>query len=372
MRLSFGRRVAVIVCLTACLTPTVGWGAAPPLETASAIVETLQAPGATQPPWTRGGRRRTRDDSTNQKNHATVKDIFRDTAKQAAAATVTILSAGEPVALGTVVDPDGYIVTKASLLGNDPVCRLADGTELDARVVGTAEAHDLALLRVEALGLATAPWRTGDTPSPGSIVAAVAPPDELMAIGIVSAEPRKIDGETETKTPRAWLGIGLGSSDADLTIVSVDRASAASAAGLKVGDRINSIDGTAMRSAGHVIQAIASRSVGAQVALIVSRGDEEIEVTATLGKRYAGQTNRDHWGGGPFSRRREGFPTALAHDIAVHPDNCGGPLIDTDGRVVGVNIARALRVTTYALPAAVVKQVVTELRAAEAIPTSAE
>ncbi len=37
-------------------------------------------------------------------------------------------------------------------------------------------------------------------------------------------------------------------------------------------------------------------------------------------------------------------------------------LIDTDGKVVGINIARALRVTTYAIPADVVQQFVAPLK----------
>ena len=70
----------------------------------------------------------------------------------------------------------------------------------------------------------------------------------------------------------------------------------------------------------------------------------------------------DEWGGGPFSVRREGFPSVLPHDVAVLPNQCGGPLIDTDGKAVGINIARALRVTTYAIPADIVQQVVAPLK----------
>jgi len=43
------------------------------------------------------------------------------------------------------------------------------------------------------------------------------------------------------------------------------------------------------------------------------------------------------------------------------PDQCGGPLIDLDGGVVGINIARAGRVATYAIPAAEMRQIVDRL-----------
>ena len=51
----------------------------------------------------------------------------------------------------------------------------------------------------------------------------------------------------------------------------------------------------------------------------------------------------------------------MPHDIVIHPDECGGPIVDTDGRVVGINIARALRVSTFAIPANVVQQVAARL-----------
>ena len=55
-----------------------------------------------------------------------------------------------------------------------------------------------------------------------------------------------------------------------------------------------------------------------------------------------------------FSDRRFGFPTVVPHDLAIAPNDCGGPLVDIDGRCLGVNIARALRVASYALPPGVV------------------
>jgi serine protease Do len=42
---------------------------------------------------------------------------------------------------------------------------------------------------------------------------------------------------------------------------------------------------------------------------------------------------------------------------------CGGPLVDLDGKVIGINIARASRVSTYALPSKLVKQLLGSLMA---------
>jgi RNA polymerase sigma factor (TIGR02999 family) len=47
----------------------------------------------------------------------------------------------------------------------------------------------------------------------------------------------------------------------------------------------------------------------------------------------------------------------------LKPEECGGPLVDVDGRAVGLNIARAGRVETLALPARCFKERVAALRA---------
>ena len=59
---------------------------------------------------------------------------------------------------------------------------------------------------------------------------------------------------------------------------------------------------------------------------------------------------------GPLSQRRSGFPSAIQHDSLLRPEDCGGPIMDIDGRIVGLNIARAGRVASYALPSTVVKK----------------
>ena len=52
-----------------------------------------------------------------------------------------------------MVATDGWLLTKSSELGEDPVCHLADGRELAARVAARDLAFDLALLKVEAKDL---------------------------------------------------------------------------------------------------------------------------------------------------------------------------------------------------------------------------
>ena len=51
------------------------------------------------------------------------------------------------------------------------------------------------------------------------------------------------------------------------------------------------------------------------------------------------------------------------HDTVVKPNECGGPLLDTNGKMIGMNIARAGRVSSYGLSAKIVAEVITSLMA---------
>ena len=67
--------------------------------------------------------------------------------------------------------------------------------------------------------------------------------------------------------------------------------------------------------------------------------------------------------GGTISKRHNSFANALTHDTVLQAAQCGGPVVDLDGRTVGLNIARADRTASYAIPAGTVRKVVAELLA---------
>jgi len=61
------------------------------------------------------------------------------------------------------------------------------------------------------------------------------------------------------------------------------------------------------------------------------------------------------------SRRSQGFELAIEHDTVLQPWLCGGPLVNLRGEAIGLNIARASRVTTYALSARLVQGMLQDL-----------
>ena len=63
------------------------------------------------------------------------------------------------------------------------------------------------------------------------------------------------------------------------------------------------------------------------------------------------------------SRRAEDFELAIQHDTALQAWQCGGPLVNLEGHAIGLNIARAGRVASYALPADLVRHAIQHLKA---------
>jgi len=84
-----------------------------------------------------------------------------------------------------------------------------------------------------------------------------------------------------TQTPVAWLGI---STDDDVTVSEISAGSPAAAAGLRRGDVIESVDGTAVSSVKQVVQLIRRRQPGQACHLVVERGREHLTVVAVLGR----------------------------------------------------------------------------------------
>ncbi|MFC0385732.1 trypsin-like peptidase domain-containing protein [Muricoccus vinaceus] len=98
---------------------------------------------------------------------------------------------------GFIIDPSGFVVTNNHVVGSAArvVVSLQDGTEHPARVVGTDELTDLALLRIESrVPLTAVPW--GSSPvRVGQWVMAAGNPFGLggtVTTGIVSARGREI------------------------------------------------------------------------------------------------------------------------------------------------------------------------------------
>ena len=75
---------------------------------------------------------------------------------------------------------------------------------------------------------------------------------------------------------------------------------------------------------------------------------------------------------GRLSKRRSDFPRVLQTDLPLSVRSVGGPLLNLEGYCVGMNIARANRCETYAIPAKELRAIVENLIGDEQAGSAAE
>jgi len=199
--------------------------------------------------------------------------------------------------LGTAISATD-VVACASAFG--PGDRLSDEAGRRFRVVGRAPAHDLLLASLE----------TGE-PLPTSALAAARPvgtvvavvgPEGVLAAGVVSAPPRPI-GENVARLLAARGGPDLQ----ERIVAGIGRL---------------------------------AKAVGA---------DEIVELTRALEAAFK---LRRGFAAGSAPR---GYERVISHDAPCGPFAAGAPLVDVEGRIVGIHVASAHYGTSYAVPIDIVR-----------------
>ena len=303
------------------------------------------------------------------KNHPEELNKFRSVVAEARKSTISLLSGGRQVALGTIVSEDGYALTKGSELarrGDVFEAKLSDGRLVATHVVEHINDFDLALVKLEADGLTAASFVGTNLPV-GSFLAAPGTDETPVAIGVLSVLPRTLSDKR-----KGYLGILIDTADEGVAIKEVTPGSAAELAGLQIGDVITSIDNDEVFSPAQLIRAISNRDPDATVTISFRRRGEERSASAQLRSRNDIPEESRFWLdrsrfdptsrlGANVSRQRGGYPSAFQHDLPLRADQIGGPVVDLDGNIVGLNIARAGRVSTYALPARELIQILSDL-----------
>lgn len=259
--------------------------------------------------------------------------------------TVKIVSEGSTVALGTVVDPCGLIVTKLSELHGDVTVILPNNQVVAAEIVAKSLKRDLALLEVRASGLGQLDAATSEVYR-GGLVVSPAALVENSKFGIIG------DARIQEIEPRHGLLRIIVEEDSQGLIVKAIRDGIDYAPGvIRVGDLIQRLRGKRVSTFVQFQEFFENTKnvAGNRVDVEVLRDGQALLVRPRLSPN-----GFDLWGPLDVARelsvRRSGFPCVFLHDSAIGPNDCGGPLLDVNGKVVGINIARAGRDSTYAIP----------------------
>jgi serine protease Do len=311
------------------------------------------------------------------RNGPDVKGPFRQVVQAANQCVVRVKCDAKDVALGTIVGPDGWILTKATEIlaqGGEIkakgkiTCRLRDGRELEARIVGLHPHLDLAMLKIDAVNLPIIAWNPLQ-PTVGQWLATAGTDDDALAIGIVSVPRRTIP------PVGGIIGIKLAEKDGAATIETVMPKSPAEAAGLKAKDVITHLNGQIAPNMMELRNLMSRHRPGEIVQLTVKRGEKTLEVVVKMIKLTSPaldrQTQMNAMGVG-VSGRSDDFPAVVQHDTVVRPVDCGGPVVDLSGKIVGVNISHAGRTETYCLPTDLVLGSMYELMSGRLAPSILE
>lgn len=263
---------------------------------------------------------------------------------EASTVTARVYSDGRFVALGTIVDSDGYVLTKASRLKakDDIDCRLSNGKRVAAEIAAVDDEYDLALLRINAKGLPTPNWN--DDTGVGTWVA-IPNSKGLESVGVVGVAPRRI------KPMQPMLGVRIDPEVvSEVLVKDVVSGSGAEDAGVKAGDVILEVAGEEIGAIQQILRVLREYRALDTVPILIRRNDVEIKLDVTLLSDADISFNLGQWRmSGPLSKIRDGFGAAFQVDAPIRIARCGGPIVNAYGQVVGVTLARADRVATYGI-----------------------
>ena len=278
--------------------------------------------------------------------------------------SAVIYQGRDELGYGLVVSADGKILVKASeVVGKDRLSVMVDTTHYDAvQVLGTDDHWDVALLKVAAEGLVPVRFASGTALAQGTwlVTNGVTSRTQRRALaGIVSARTREIPPEGG-----AALGVELKADAENAVVLKVTEKSGAAEAGLQPGDVIVSIQGHKIRSKKDIADVVHGLKVGEAVPLTYKRKGEEATVDVKISERAAlfkGPASRNDQMSGDVSSRRAAFPRVFQHDILGAANSVGGPMLNLDGMCVGMNIARANRAESFAIPSEDVQEILRRL-----------
>ena len=277
----------------------------------------------------------------------------------AAKSTVRVWAGNRRVAYGTVVGDGTQILSKWSEVARARGTLRVDvaGSDYrDVKMTGVYPEEDLVVLTVAGKPLTPVKW-SNEVPKLGRFIAAPQPDGRLAAFGVVSVLERNL-----RDTDAAYLGViqdtqfkGQG-----VKIREVDEDSGAAKAGLMAGNTILKVGERSLTGLLALRNALTGVQPGETISLLIEAGGKARTVKVVLGNRpdlpqfSGGRLQQMERMGGAISDVRSSFTRVLQTDMRPKPNQIGGPVVDLEGRVIGITVARADRTRSFVMPASAV------------------
>jgi serine protease Do len=252
------------------------------------------------------------------------------------------------------------LVSKNSMIGASPKLVVGD-QRLDLTVIARSPEDDLVLLRSpvkNASGVSLDGLPSGSSlPGPvasnedgrwlrkGQFVWSPQPGQET-AVSVVGSAPFF----SPRSDSRGYLGVVLSDYESGgVVLLEVDEGPA-QRAGMKVGDILIGIGDSPILSRSDILKYLRSSDPLTSISIKGLRQSTEMDFSVTLGEPPSVSNHAADMM--EKSTRRDGFTSIFCHDADLSPSGCGGPVFDSQGNWVALNIARYSRVRTFAIPAA--------------------
>jgi len=305
--------------------------------------------------------------------------------KEAAKSTVIISFRGYRLSFGTVVTSPltsrPIILSKWSEIArfrNHLVVSTPQGKYARARVVGVYPTYDLAVLTTD-LKLTPINLLHSSSPQLGDFIALANPDGTVHSLGVVSVKSRSL-----RDSDKAFLGVLMDFENPNqhgIPLSEVVPNSPADHAGLQPGDIVISINNRKIKSSAELKNALVRLVPGSDALLKFRRGKDQFTTSVHLASRPkeldprrvppARLRQMQRMGTIP-NQVKQDFPNVIQSDMKIQVDetpndprddasnDCGGPVVDLDGKLVGLAIARGSRIKTFIIPTNVIRYLITK------------
>lgn len=273
---------------------------------------------------------------------------------------------------GIVISSDGHIITKASEVdGIEDISVTVDRTNYkDVKILAQDPTWDVALIQVNANNLTPIEFAANSQLNRGTWVVAngVTSRTRRRALaGVISANSRPIPADGGVA-----LGVVLQIKNEQLQVEELAKGGAAEKAGIQKGDIILAVDQKEVKSTSEIAELLSKHQAGDSVEIRYLRDSKTLTCQVKLGVKSElfgeESMDRNDQMSGDFSRRRSGFPRVLQHDILGASRVTGGPLLNLQNQCVGMNIARANRAESFAIPVEELREIIDKLKDAAQKP----
>ncbi len=284
-----------------------------------------------------------------------LKEAFRELITETRVLALQVeINSGHTIP-GTLIDSvRGWVVAKASEMGKVVLpkdefrCRISVEEWVAARYVGYEPELDLVFLELESRARLPEEVPIAQELKPGQWVISLGFEERLpLGVGVLGAQPREI------ATSSGYLGMAVEETADGLLVTQVLANSGASQAGIRKGDLLYETPDSPMHKRTLLEQKLKELEPGDWWSFHASREGVIRDVHLRIGVSWDKSVDRQalmNRFGSDVSPRRTGFRSVFQHDTLMHPRHCGGPVVNLNGELVGVNIARAGRTDTFTVP----------------------